>query len=98
MPHPPWYDVPMSTDFSPPLTIDLTGLPLPVVRSIVLIVEAARAGMSPPADPTPWFISRPRPTLEESRRNRAAMAAMSSGQPLPIDSSTADAYDDDDEC
>ena len=84
----------MDTDFAPPLMIDLTGLPTPVVRQVVQIVEAARAGASPPADPVPQFISRPRPTLEESRRNLAEMAAMSSGKSLPIDFSTADIYDD----
>ena len=86
----------METDFAPPLTIDLTGLPAPVVRQVVQIVEAARAGAPLPIDPGPWFISRPRPTLEESRRNLAEMAAMSSGQSLPIDFSTADIYDDHD--
>ena len=86
----------MHTDFSPPLTLDLTGLPAPLVRHLVQIVEAARAGVPPPTDPAPWFISRPRPTLEESRRNLAAMAAMSSGQSLPIDFSSADIYDDHD--
>ena len=86
----------MNTDTAPPLTLDLTGLPAPVVWHVVQIVEAARAGASPPADPVPQFISRPRPTLEESLRNLDAMAAMSSGQSLPIDFSTADVYDDHD--
>ena len=86
----------MDADLSHPLTIDLTGLPAPVVRHIVQIVEAARAGLPSPAELVPQFISRPRPTLEESRQNRAAMAAMSSGQSLPIDFSSADIYDDHD--
>ncbi len=88
----------MDANLPPPLTLDLTGLPEPVVRHIVQIVEAARAGGPPPIDPAPWFISRPRPTLEESLRNLDAMAAMSSGKSLPIDFSTADIYDDHDKC
>ena len=86
----------MDTDLSPPLTLDLTGLPLSVVRHVVQIVETARAAGSAGGDPARWYILRPRPTLEESLRNLAAMAAMSSGQSLPIDFSAADIYDDHD--
>ena len=86
----------MNTDSSPPLTLDLTGLPLPVVRHVVQIVEAARSGTSPPADLPPGDISRPELTPEEFREALSRMGAMSTGQSLPLDFSTADIYDDHD--
>ena len=87
----------MDTEMPPPPVpqlLDLTGLPEPLVRMVVEVVSAAREGRPSDVVIVPKFISRPRPTLEESRRNLAAMAAMSSGQSLPIDFSSADAYDD----
>ncbi len=86
----------MDTDFSPPLTLDLTGLPAPVVRHLVQIVEAARAGASPPAELPPGYISRPELTPAEFRQALERMGSMSTGQSLPLDFSSADIYDDHD--
>ena len=89
----------MDSDMPPPPVpqmLDLTGLPEPLVRMVVEVVAAAREGRTSDVVIFPKFPSRPRPTLEESRRNLAEMAAMSSGKSLPIDFSTADIYDDHD--
>ena len=86
----------MDTDFSPPLTLDLTGLPAPVVRQLVRIAEAARAGVSPPAELPPGYISRPELTTAEFLELLDEMGAMSTGQSLPLDFSSADIYDDHD--
>lgn len=83
-------------DTAPPMTLDLTGLPAPVVRHVVQIVEAARAGVSLPTELPPGDISRPELTPEEFRQALGRMGAMSSGQSLPLDFSTADIYDDHD--
>jgi len=89
----------MDSDMPPPPVpqmLDLTGLPEPLVRMVVEVVAAAREGRTSDIMIASKYISRPRPTLEESRRNLAEMAAMSSGKSLPIDFSTADIYDDHD--
>ena len=87
----------MDTDFPPPLTIDLTGLPAPVVRHVLQIVEAARAGVLPPLTELPaGRISRPELSTKEFLKLLDEMQAMSSGQSLPLDFSSADIYDDHD--
>ena len=80
-----------------PLTLDLTGLPEPVVREVHSIVDRARQQSAQcPAAPSPRYVSDPNPTLEEFRALLEQMAAMSSGQVLPADFSRADIYDDHD--
>ena len=100
----------MATDFihQPPKTVDLTGLPEPVVREVHRLVQQARqklaadAGASSngapptPAGPSPKFISDPRPTPEQFDRLLDEMAAMGTGKALPADFSRADIYDDHD--
>ena len=82
---------------SMPLTVDLTGLPDPVVQQINAIVLEARCDqMATIATPVPSFVSRPRPTPEESKRLLDQMASRSSDQSLPDDFSRADLYDDHD--
>lgn len=87
----------MPTSFATPmpLTVDLTGLPDPVVHRVIAIVQEAR-DRQPDAVPTPSFISRPRPSAEDSKRLLDRMASRSSGQALPADFSRADLYDDHD--
>jgi hypothetical protein len=79
----------------PLTTVDLTGLPEPVVQQINAIVLEARCDqMATIASPS--FVSRPRPTPEESKRLLDQMASRSSNQSLPADFSRADLYDDHD--
>ena len=87
----------MPISFAAPIpnTVDLTGLPDPVVLRVIAIVREAR-DQQPDAVPTPSFISRPRPSAEDSKRLLARMAGRSSGQALPADFSRADLYDDHD--
>jgi hypothetical protein len=92
-------------------SLDLTGLPEPVVEQVTRLVQEARDkqaqegtgtnGTHPAAEDLdsgtfPMFISRPQPSLEESRRLLDEMAAMGTGQSLPADWSRADLYDDHD--
>ena len=86
-----------------PTTIDLTGLPEPVVEQVQRIVEEARQqqdqlGHSPNVTPrpTPTYISDPNPTPEEFMRILDEMATMGNGVTLPPDFSRADIYDDHD--
>lgn len=81
-----------------PLTVDLTGLPEPVVRQVHSIVDRARQESpgSVPAALSPRYVSDPNPTLEEFRALLEQMASRSSGQSLPADFSRADIYDDHD--
>ncbi len=79
-----------------PLTLDLTGLPEPLVRQVVEVVTAAREGRPSDVEIFPKFVSRPKLTSEEFRQLLKEMASMSSGQSLPIDFSSADIYDDHD--
>jgi hypothetical protein len=90
-------DTPFATPV--PMTLDLTGLPAPVIEKVKNIVAEARVkqiGETGESLPVPQFVSRPRPSREESRRLLDEMAAMSSGQSLPLDFSRADIYDDHD--
>ena len=99
-----WYSYIMTTDLlqiPPSQTIDLTGLPEPVVQEVYRIVEQARQDKNKqaeasPAKPLPRFISDPRPSPEEFERLLDRMASMSTGKILPRDFSRADIYDDHD--
>ena len=77
------------------LTVDLTGLPQPVVERVTTIVREARAQLDTAA-PIPSFVSRPQPSSDESKRLLDLMASRSSGHALPADFSRADLYDDHD--
>jgi len=89
-----------------PLTVDLTGLPDPVVQQVKNLVQKARekqSGQPPPAvngsvveGSFPQFISDPNPTPEEFRILLDRMASRGTGQTLPHDFSRADIYDDHD--
>ena len=79
-----------------PQMLDLTGLPEPLVRMVVEVVAAAREGRPSDIIISPKYISRPELTAEEFRQALHRMGAMSTGQSLPLDFSTADIYDDHD--
>jgi hypothetical protein len=90
-----------ATDPAPlPRIVDLTGLPEPVVERVHRIVREAREVVgepSPAQQLTPVFdVPPPTLSLEEKRRALDEMAAMSSGQSLPLDWSRADLYEDHD--
>lgn len=92
----------MTPDTLPPLPriIDLTGLPEPVVERVHLIVREAREVTGEPS-PTPplapvFDVPPPKMTPEEWKHALDEMAAMSSGQSLPLDWSRADLYEDHD--
>ena len=99
----------MATDIShTPTTVDLTGLPEPVVREVHRLVQQARQKQAEEAGasangapktltgPSPRFISDPRPTPDQLGRLLDEMAAMGTGKALPPDFSRADIYDDHD--
>ena len=79
-----------------PQMLDLTGLPEPLVRMVVEVVQAAREGRTSEVEIFPKFVPRPKRTPEEFRQALDRMGAMSTGQSLPLDFSTADIYDDHD--
>ena len=85
-----------STTHSSSTIIDLAGLPAPVVEQVKKLIQEARQADAAQVKPTPQFISRPRPTLEESKRLLDLMATMGNGKVLPADFSRADIYDDHD--
>jgi hypothetical protein len=91
------------------LTVDLTGLPEPVVRGIRQLVQALKGehtgegtgpatsggGREPPAERfAPLFISRPNPSPEELEGLLDEFSSVSTGKVLPPDFSRADIYDD----
>jgi hypothetical protein len=84
-------------------TVDLTGLPEPVVEQVQRIVQEAReqqvdtlkVSAAIPRK-TPTYISDPNPTPEEFMRILDEMATMGNGVILPADFSRADIYDDHD--
>jgi hypothetical protein len=96
------------TIHKPPTTIDLTGLPEPVVREVHRLVQQARQQLAEKDGTTangvpktsavvyPQFISDPRPTPDQFGRLLDEMAAMGTGKALPPDFSRADIYDDHD--
>ena len=89
----------MDSDMPPPpvpQTLDLTGLPEPLVRMVVEVVAAAREGRPTDIMISPKYISRAELTTEEFLKLLDKMQSMSSGQSLPLDFSTADIYDDHD--
>lgn len=98
----------MATDVRQhPLTVDLTGLPEPVVQQVRKLVHEAREKQADAAhgsngafatEAFPMFISDPNPSPEESRRLLDQMAArgMGTAPPLPSDWSRADLYEDHD--
>jgi hypothetical protein len=99
----------MATDIThTPKTVDLTGLPEPVVREVHRLVQQARQQLAEEAKtsvngapataggPSPRFISDPRPSPEQFGRLLDEMAAMGTGKALPTDFSRADIYDDHD--
>jgi len=85
-----------------PITVDLTGLPEPTVRAVQRLVDAVRAdgdaftvtesGIWPVTPP----VTCSRLSHEEFSKLLDEMAAMSSGQALPVNFSQADIYDDHD--
>jgi hypothetical protein len=91
-------------------TVDLTGLPEPVVRGIRQLVQALKEGHSGEVAPAtsgyeceplterfaPLFISRPNPSPEEMERLLDEMSSVSTWKVLPPDFSRADIYDDHD--
>jgi len=92
-------------------TVDLTGLPEPVVRGIRQLVQAlkeehphmetAPATFGEEQEPlaerfAPLFISRPTPAAEELERLLDELSSVSTGKVLPPDFSRADIYDDHD--
>lgn len=91
-------------DYFPHL-VDLSGLPREVVEQVHRLVREARerqlrTGIPTPPHPTgpiPIFaVPPPNLTPEESERLLDEMAAMGSGQSLPLDWSRADLYEDHD--
>ncbi len=82
--------------------VDLTGLPDDVVAYVhhIVRVERVKKGLPVPDGPPPIIPTfahvPPKLTREEFRANLDAMAAMSSGQSLPVDWSRADLYEDHD--
>jgi hypothetical protein len=99
-----WYPYSMGIDLvqiPSAKTVDLTGLPEPVIREVHRIVQLARQDKNKqaeasPAKPLPRFISDPRPSPEDFERLLDKMASMSTGRILPRDFSRADIYDDHD--
>ena len=84
-------------------TIDLTGLPEPVIEEVQRIVQEARQQQAVPSNasndarrPTPTYVSDPKPTPQEFMHLLKEMVAMGTGQSLPVDFSRADIYDDHD--
>jgi hypothetical protein len=92
-------------------TVDLTGLPEPVIRGIRLLVQALKEenaaekitpGISgEEREPlterfAPLVISRPNPSAGELERLLDELSSVSSGKVLPPDFSRADIYDDHD--
>ncbi len=89
----------MDTEMPPPPVpqmLDLTGLPEPLVRMVVEVVQAAREGRPSEVEIFPKFVPRPKRTTEEFRLALQRMGEMSTGQSLPLDFSSADIYDDHD--
>ena len=97
----------MATDLTHtpnPRTLDLTGLPEPVIQAVTWLVQEARERQARDAgtangmagESFPMFVSDPNPSPEETRRLLDEMAAMGTGQALPPDWSRADIYDDHD--
>lgn len=93
------------------LTVDLTGLPEPVIRGIRQLVQALKEEHTGEgADPVtseaereavaerfaPLFISRATPSPEELERLLDESSSASTGKVLPPDFSRADIYDDHD--
>lgn len=89
------------------MTVDLTGLPEPVVRGIRQLVQALKeehsGGGTAAATPghereplAPLCVSRPNPSSEELERLLDELSFASTGKVLPPDFSRADIYDDHD--
>lgn len=78
------------------LTVDLTGLPEPVVSHILQLVQEARdhQGRTGPSSAT--FVSRADTRPEVLAQGLVGMATMGTGRPLPLDWSRDDVYDDHD--
>lgn len=91
-------------------TVDLTGLPEPVVREVERLVHEARAkqaeetaravngtgGQEMLNGKFPRFVLDPNPTPDQFNRLLDEMASIGVGQALPADFSRADIYDDHD--
>ncbi|MBX9582582.1 MAG: hypothetical protein K2X87_19930 [Gemmataceae bacterium] len=88
----------MATEFphKKPLTVDLTGLPEKVVHRVLQLVQDARDSQAHAEPDFPLFVSRADTQPEELEKGLAAMAAMGTGQTLPLDWSRDDLYDDHD--
>ncbi len=89
------------------LTVDVSGLPEPVVRGIRQLVQALKeeytgmksvpATSEPEREPiTPLFVSRPKPSAEDLERLLDELSSVPTGKVLPPDFSRADIYDDHD--
>ena len=81
-----------------PIIVDLTGLPEPTVRAVQRLVDAVRADGDAftVTGAGIWPVTCSRLSHEEFSKLLDEMAAMSSGQALPVNFSRADIYDDHD--